>query len=182
LRRSQAALAGQQEGVDRVFAPLRREPHHLRHLSGPVGEARELTPNEPTERHDPYRDAERAMQLDEGYSLLLGRCEIDREGEHDDRGDEEQGQPVQEPNNRVETRSLGSPSVRSIGIPHSHAPTGRQEGDQIRRAFIPTPSRPCRILVSGWRGYEKARRVAGRVPALACVGSCAADAAAVPPV
>src|SRR6516165_1339243 len=38
---------GQQEGVEGVFAPLRRVPHRLRHVSGPVGEARELAPNQP---------------------------------------------------------------------------------------------------------------------------------------
>jgi hypothetical protein len=32
------------------------------------------------------------MQLDECNGLLLRRCEIDREGEHEDRGEEEQGQ------------------------------------------------------------------------------------------
>src|SRR5580704_8814252 len=42
------------------------------------------------------------MQLDQRDGLLLRRCEIDREGEHEDRGDEEQGQPVQEPDHRVE--------------------------------------------------------------------------------
>src|ERR1700730_15748496 len=45
---------GQQEGVERVFAPLRREPHRLRHVSGPIGKARELAPNETTKRHNPY--------------------------------------------------------------------------------------------------------------------------------
>jgi hypothetical protein len=33
---------GRQEGVERVFAPLRREPHCLRHVSRPVGEAGKL--------------------------------------------------------------------------------------------------------------------------------------------
>jgi len=42
------------------------------------------------------------MQLDECNSPLLGRCEIDREGEDEDSGDEEQGQPVQKPDHRVE--------------------------------------------------------------------------------
>jgi len=51
----------QQEGVERVFAQLRREPHCLRHVRGPIGEARELAPNEPTEHHDPHSHAERAM-------------------------------------------------------------------------------------------------------------------------
>ena len=98
---------GQHEGVERVFAPLRREPHRLRHVSRPVGEARELAPNEPTERHDPHGHAKRTMQLDECNGLLLGRREIDREGEHEDRGDEERGQPVKEPDHRVENEQFG---------------------------------------------------------------------------
>src|SRR6516225_5052644 len=47
------------------------------------------------------------MQVNECNSLTLGRCEIDREGEHEDRGDEEQGQPVQEPDHRVENAEFG---------------------------------------------------------------------------
>lgn len=79
----------QQEGVERVFAPLRREPHRLRHVRGPIGEARELAPNEPTEHHDPHSRAERAMQLGKRHRLLPGRCQIDRESQHEDRDDEE---------------------------------------------------------------------------------------------
>ena len=52
---------GQQEGVERVFASMCHEPHRLRHVSGPVGEARELAPNQPTERHEPHGHAERPM-------------------------------------------------------------------------------------------------------------------------
>ena len=39
----------QQEGIKSVFAPMRREPHQLRHVGGPIGEVRELAPNEPNE-------------------------------------------------------------------------------------------------------------------------------------
>jgi hypothetical protein len=49
---------GQQEGVKRVLAPVRREPHRRRHVNGPIGQARELAPNKPTECHDPHSHAE----------------------------------------------------------------------------------------------------------------------------
>ena len=130
----------QQEGIKCVFAPMRREPHRLRHVGGPVREARELAPNEPTENQDPHRHTERPMQVNECNSLILGRCEIDREGEYNDRGDEEQGQPVQNRITGSKTRSSGSPSVRSIRIPHSHGLVGSAGGEiELRAGLFPRP-------------------------------------------
>src|SRR6266853_1559845 len=84
------------------------------------------------------------MQLDEYDSLLLRRCEIDRKGEHEDRGDEEQGQPVEEPDHRVENAQFGI----AIGPQHPNTSlsctcTAGRRGDRIGRAFIPAaPSCP----------------------------------------
>ena len=73
----------------------------------------------------------------ERNSLIFGRCEIDREGRHEDRVQGEQGQPMEEPDHRVETCSSGSPSVRSISIPHCHALAGWPGGEIESGAFIP---------------------------------------------
>src|SRR6266478_4976689 len=82
------------------------------------------------------------------------------------------------------TRSSGSPSVRSIRIPHSHTPAGPAGGEieSGARLFPRPPSRSCRIvdekvfgslllalLVFGWHGYEKARMDPGRILARACI-------------
>jgi hypothetical protein len=98
---------GQHEGIERVFTPLRRQPHRRRHVGGPVGETRELAPNDPTERHDPHGHTERAMQLDEREGLRARRCEMDREGKRKNRRDESEGQPVQESSNLVEFAQFG---------------------------------------------------------------------------
>jgi hypothetical protein len=61
----------------------------------------------------------------------------DREGENEDRGDEEQGQPVQEPDSLVENAQLGI----AIGPQHpdtslsSPAGVGREEIESGARLF-----------------------------------------------
>jgi hypothetical protein len=131
--------------IERVFAPLRREPHWLRHVSGPVRELRELAPNEPAQGHDPYGQAERAMQLDERNGFLPRRCELDREGEYEDRDDEEQGQPVQDPDRRVENTQFGiaiSPQHPATSLSSPCGAAGGKIGSHGR--LFPGPFTPCR--------------------------------------
>jgi hypothetical protein len=85
---------------------------------------RELTPNEPTERHDPHGHAKRAMQLDERNGLLVRRCEPIEKARTKIVATRNK---VSQCRNRIpwsKTRSSGSPSVRSIRIPRSQAPAG----------------------------------------------------------
>ena len=64
-----------------------------------------------------------------------------------DRGDEEQGQPVQEPDHRVENAQFGI----AIGPQHLNTSlscpcrAGRR-GDRIGRSFTPAAAHACRIL------------------------------------
>src|SRR6516225_2518845 len=95
----------------------------------------------------------------ERNSLIFGRCEIDREGRHEDRVQGEQGQPMEEPDHRVKTCSSGSPSVRSISIPHCHALAGWPGGEiESGARLFPRPlTRVLNSVVIGWHGYERAR-------------------------
>src|SRR5712671_4311554 len=132
-----AVRAGLEEDLERVFAPLRREPHRLRHVSGPVGEARELAPSRPSVTTHTVTPNERcswmsatASSLDDAKSIEKANTKIVMTRNR-----------VTHCKNRItgsKARSPGSPSARSIRIPHSHAlaRAGRR-GDRIGRTFIP---------------------------------------------
>jgi len=107
--------ADQQEAVERVFAPLRREPHACGRSGGTNwgGSARIARQTRPSEHHDPFTVTpnERCSWI--SASASPGRCESIEESQHEDRDDKNsvsQGRNRNRPRRRENAQS-GSPSV-----------------------------------------------------------------------
>jgi len=104
------------------------------------------------------------MHLDKDCRLAF-RCEVDRDRQHESRGDEEQRQPVQEPDQRVEHAQFGlaiSPQHLNTSVTCSEGQT--KTGPDRANVYSSGLLRLCRIVdetaMGNIRLYKEAIRPA----------------------
>src|SRR5271157_3986892 len=117
----------------------------------------ELTPYQPSEGHRPHGYAKRAMQLSECHRLRPRRGEIDRKSEYEDHGDQQDRQPVQDPDRRFENHEFGIliiPQHPTTSLSSPRKGGTRQDSDHAR-VYSRGLSTPAPNYLREWLAHRR---------------------------